>query len=62
MGKCDLGSNTTLCLVKPHAVKSGLIGQIITKIQQVGFAQSDIRSNLEMVARIFDYKLSHKSC
>ena len=36
VGKCDLGSNTTLCLIKPHAVRSGLAGQIITKIQQVG--------------------------
>ncbi|KAL3130446.1 hypothetical protein ABBQ38_008268 [Trebouxia sp. C0009 RCD-2024] len=34
VGKCDLGANTTLCLVKPHAVKSGLAGQIISKIQQ----------------------------
>jgi len=53
VGKCDLGSNTTLCLVKPHAVKSGLAGRIITKIQQVGFAQLGIRSNLEIVARMF---------
>lgn len=35
VGKCDLGANTTLCLVKPHAVKAGLAGQIISKIQQV---------------------------
>ena len=35
VGKCDLGGNTTLCLVKPHAVKAGLAGQIISKIQQV---------------------------
>lgn len=35
MGKCDLGANTTLCIVKPHAVKAGLAGQIIAQIQQV---------------------------
>ena len=35
MGKCDLGQNTTLCIVKPHAVKAGLAGQIIAQIQQV---------------------------
>ena len=35
VGKCDLGANTTLCLIKPHAVKAGLAGQIISKIQQV---------------------------
>lgn len=34
VGKCDLGVNTTLCLVKPHAVKAGLTGQIIAKLQQ----------------------------
>ena len=38
VGKCDLGGNTTLCLVKPHAVKAGLAGQIISKIQQVSVA------------------------
>jgi len=29
--------NTTCCLIKPHIVKQGLAGEIITKIQQAGF-------------------------
>ena len=29
--------NTTCCLIKPHIVKQGLAGEIITKIQEAGF-------------------------
>ncbi|KAH9512371.1 Nucleoside diphosphate kinase 7 [Bulinus truncatus] len=34
---CVLGSNSTLCLIKPHAVKAGLAGKIIMAIQDGGF-------------------------
>ncbi|KAK9810340.1 hypothetical protein WJX72_009041 [[Myrmecia] bisecta] len=35
VGRCDLGRNTTLCLIKPHAVKAGYAGPILDRIQQV---------------------------
>ena len=38
VGKCDLGVNTTLFLIKPHAVKSGLAGRIIAQVQQASQA------------------------
>lgn len=28
VGKCDMGRNTSLCLIKPHVVKLGAEGQV----------------------------------
>jgi len=35
-------TNCTCCIVKPHAVKAGLVGDIITTIQDAGYVVSDI--------------------
>ncbi|XP_076807174.1 nucleoside diphosphate kinase homolog 7-like [Clavelina lepadiformis] len=34
--------NCTCCVIKPHAVKSGLIGDILSVIQDAGFAVTDL--------------------
>ncbi|KAI8743628.1 nucleoside diphosphate kinase 7 [Biomphalaria glabrata] len=40
---CALGCNTTLCLIKPHAIKAGLAGKIIMAIQDGGFSFNTIQ-------------------
>jgi len=31
-------NNSTCCIIKPHIVKSGIAGEVITKIQDAGFS------------------------
>lgn len=37
-------SNTTCCVIKPHAVRSGEAGKIISDIQEDGFLISGLKS------------------
>jgi len=45
--KCELTNtakfeNCTCCVIKPHAVKSGLVGDILSVIQEAGFSITDL--------------------
>uniref|UniRef100_A0A0B7AGW0 Nucleoside diphosphate kinase n=1 Tax=Arion vulgaris TaxID=1028688 RepID=A0A0B7AGW0_9EUPU len=40
---CVLGSGSTCCLIKPHAIKSGNAGKIINNIQDAGFTINTIQ-------------------